>query len=84
MSTTMPTVSNVDEKHQTMNEHGLKGESNVAVANGQQYPGSEDGKVSIQGDDALKLVGTHVHQFDEKYYRRLRRKIVSAHSGPNF
>lgn len=30
------------------------------------------------GDDALKLAGTHAHHFDDKYYRRLRRKIVSA------
>lgn len=32
---------------------------------------------AFDGDDALKLVGTHAHQFDEKYYARLRRKIVS-------
>ena len=32
---------------------------------------------SSDGDDALKLVGTHAHEFDEKYYLRLRRKIVS-------
>jgi len=31
---------------------------------------------SSDGDDALKLAGTHAHQFDEQYYRRLRRKIV--------
>ncbi|EJT97462.1 MFS general substrate transporter [Dacryopinax primogenitus] len=30
---------------------------------------------TADGDDALKLVGTHVHQFDDKYYARLRRKI---------
>lgn len=28
-------------------------------------------------DDALKLAGTHAHNFDEQYYRRLRWKIVS-------
>lgn len=32
---------------------------------------------SQDGDDALKLAGAHAHQFDEKYYLRLRRKIVS-------
>jgi len=31
---------------------------------------------SSDGDDALRLAGTHAHQFDEKYYLRLRRKIV--------
>lgn len=35
-----------------------------------------DGEVSSSdGDDALKLAGTHAHHFDEKYYLRLRRKI---------
>lgn len=29
------------------------------------------------GDDALKLAGSHAKQFDEKYYLRLRRKIAS-------
>ena len=32
---------------------------------------------SSDGDDALKLAGTHAHHFDEKYYARLRWKIVS-------
>lgn len=32
---------------------------------------------SSDGDDALKLAGTHARHFDEKYYARLRRKIVS-------
>ncbi|KZT53853.1 MFS general substrate transporter [Calocera cornea HHB12733] len=27
------------------------------------------------GDDALRLAGTHAHVFDEKYMKRLRRKI---------
>ena len=42
---------------------------------------SEGEIVSSDGDDALKLVGAHAHQFDEKYYLRLRRKIVSILSG---
>lgn len=33
--------------------------------------------VSSDGDDALKLAGTHAHSFDEKYYARVRRKVVS-------
>lgn len=33
--------------------------------------------VVSDGDDALKLAGSHAHHFDEKYYLRLRRKIVS-------
>ena len=32
---------------------------------------------STEGDDALKLAGTHRHNFDEKYFNRLRWKIVS-------
>ncbi|KAK5745896.1 hypothetical protein LTR17_001025 [Elasticomyces elasticus] len=31
--------------------------------------------LSSDGDDGLKLVGTHVHHFDEKYMKRLRLKI---------
>ena len=42
----------------------------------------EDNVKASDGDDALKLAGTHAHQFDEKYYLRLRRKIVS-HYGSN-
>lgn len=37
---------------------------------------------SQDGDDALKLAGAHAHQFDEKYYSRLRRKIVGTLSMP--
>jgi ACS family allantoate permease-like MFS transporter len=40
-------------------------------------PVVEEDVGSLDGDDALKLAGTHAHQFDEKYYLRLRRKIVS-------
>jgi hypothetical protein len=32
---------------------------------------------SADGDDALKLAGSHAYQFDDKYYTRLRWKIVS-------
>jgi hypothetical protein len=32
---------------------------------------------SLNGDDALKLAGARATQYDEKYYARLRRKIVS-------
>lgn len=34
--------------------------------------------VASEGDDALRLAGTHAHHFDEQYYLRLRRKIVSG------
>ncbi len=37
----------------------------------------EKDDTSMDGDDALKLAGTHAHHFDEKYYVQLRRKIVS-------
>ena len=37
----------------------------------------EKGSVaSSDGDDALKLAGTQAHYFDEKYYLRLRHKVV--------
>lgn len=39
-------------------------------------PDSQEDVSSSDGDDALKLAGTHAHNFDEKYYARLRRKIV--------
>ena len=37
------------------------------------------------GDDALKVAGIDAHYFDEKYYARLKRKIVrlpNAFPGP--
>lgn len=40
-------------------------------------PTGEEDSVSSDGDDALKLAGTHAHRFDEQYYARIRRKIVS-------
>ena len=39
--------------------------------------GSVEDLESSDGDDALKLAGEHAHHFDEQYYARLRRKIVS-------
>jgi hypothetical protein len=78
-STPTPIVSSVDEKQERLGDQDLKAEANISAApNDRRDSGSEDGKSPIQGDDALNLVGTHAHQFDEKYYRRLRRKIVSA------
>jgi hypothetical protein len=73
-----PSIPSIDGKHNTMSEKDLKAGSDIATANDQQDLGSDDGKSSTQGDDALRLVGTHAHQFDEKYYRRLKRKIVRA------
>lgn len=40
----------------------------------------EEEVASSDGDDALKLAGTHAHHFDEEYYKRLRWKIVSLRS----
>ncbi|TKA25092.1 hypothetical protein B0A50_06157 [Salinomyces thailandicus] len=37
--------------------------------------GSSEEIVSSDGDEALKLAGTHAHQFDEQYMKRLRRQI---------
>lgn len=37
---------------------------------------SQVSAAASDGDDALKLAGTHAHQFDEQYNLRLRRKIV--------
>lgn len=39
--------------------------------------GHNENAGSSDGDDALKLAGTQARHFDEKYYLRLRRKIVS-------
>jgi hypothetical protein len=39
--------------------------------------GDKDEVISTDGDDALKLAGAHAYQFDEKYFARLRWKIVS-------
>ncbi|KAK5120441.1 hypothetical protein LTR85_006380 [Meristemomyces frigidus] len=38
-------------------------------------PDSKEDVSPADGDDGLKLAGTHGHHFDEKYYARLRRKI---------
>lgn len=40
----------------------------------------DDDVSSADGDDALKLAGTHAEHFDDKYYLRVRRKIVSSPS----
>lgn len=43
----------------------------------------EKDNISHDGDDALKLAGSHAcGEFDEKYYSRLRRKIASTFGGP--
>lgn len=39
---------------------------------------SDDVSSSADGDDALKMAGTHAHAFDEEYYRKLRNRIVRA------
>ena len=78
MSTPTPIVPNDEEKHHTTDEKDSKPDFGIGTTNERQDSGSEDGKGLVQGDDALRLVGTHAHQFDEKYYRRLRWKIVFA------
>lgn len=40
-------------------------------------PTDEEKTTLVNGDDALKLAGAQASQFDEKYYARLRWKIVS-------
>lgn len=35
-----------------------------------------DKAISTDGDDALKLAGIEARYFDDKYYSRVRRKIV--------
>ena len=49
------------------------------VSTGIDTPTTKDDASSVSdGDDALKLAGTHAHTFDKKYYARLRRKIVCS------
>jgi hypothetical protein len=56
-------------------------EPEIDVTAGDVYPTADMEKdvASSDGDDALRLAGTHAHQFDEKYYLAVRRKIVSHH-----
>jgi hypothetical protein len=66
-----------DGKNETIHEHSLRTDSKTIDDDGREST-SKDEAVSTDGDDALKLVGAQAHQFDEKYYRRLRRKIVCS------
>ena len=66
-----------DEKNETNLEHSLRTASTTVDDDGREST-SKDEASSIDGDDALKLVGAHAHHFDEQYYRRLRRKIVCS------
>lgn len=65
-----PMIPIDDEKSPRLGETGDDTRRETSITEGEN--------VSSDGDDALKLVGTHAHQFDEKYYLRLRRKIVSS------
>jgi hypothetical protein len=48
---------------------------------GTASPATEkEASIVSDGDDALKVAGTGAHHFDEKYYARLKRKIVSLPS----
>jgi hypothetical protein len=60
-------------------EKGSEPEVDINV--GDVFPAVDVEKdvASADGDDALRLAGTHAHQFDEKYYLAVRRKIVSHH-----
>ena len=55
----------------------LKAEAGVTAKPVDSDSGSSDGDGDGDNDDAIELAGTHAHHFDEKYYLRLRRKIVS-------
>lgn len=66
--TPSPMIPTNDEK---------KSELYGAEASVNRVPSVEEEAGTSDGDDALKLAGTHAHHFDEKYYLRLRRKIVS-------
>lgn len=60
-----------------LNEPNEKSLGVHEITSGIDTPTTKDDASSLSdGDDALKLAGTHAHTFDEKYYARLRRKIV--------
>lgn len=56
------------------------------TSTGTASPATEkEASIVSDGDDALKVAGTDAHHFDEKYYARLKRKIVklpNAFPGP--
>jgi len=65
-----PKIPTEDEKHPKLfGDDAEGGITSISIV--------EDDFGSSDGDDALGLVGSHAHQFDEKYNARLRRKIVS-------
>lgn len=79
MSTPTPVLPIDDEKVPKLHDHDLKAEPAITEDDRRDSTSKEDVS-SLEGDDALKLVGTHAHRFDEKYYRRLRLKIVRLRS----
>lgn len=58
--------------------HGSPQEAIVETGIVESIAIEKDDISSQDGDDALKLAGAHAHQFDEKYYLRLRRRIVGT------
>ena len=47
------------------------------MSTGTASPATEkEASIVSDGDDALKVAGIDAHYFDEKYYARLKRKIV--------
>ena len=67
-----PIIPIYDEKNPRL--YGSKAEAEAGITS---MPVVEEDFSSSDGDDALKLAGIHARHFDEKYYLRLRRKIVS-------
>ena len=67
-------------------ERPLDNEKNITIYEAEPRRGSIlNGSVEIEkkdvsssdGDDGLKLAGTHAQDFDDKYMSSVRRKIVS-------
>lgn len=69
-----PMIGIDDEKSLRLREAKIEAQAKVGVIT---MPVAEEEVGSSDDDDALKLAGSHAHNFDEDYYLRLRRKIVS-------
>jgi hypothetical protein len=62
----------------TENEKSLEVQE---ASTGTVSPATEkETSIVSDGDDALKIAGTDAQHFDEKYYARLKRKIVRLHN----
>lgn len=76
MSTPTPVVPVENEKSQAQHEHKFDGDLNIVDDDRRDSATKDDTLATDDNDDALKLVGEQAHQFDEKYFKRLKRKIV--------